>query len=169
MDDKILILGLDAGFTFAATPLGTVEGDGTPFYVARVGDIDHHVLFDNGVFQGDLCSLGNNLGPPGIAELLLHLQKLCFDNGENLRLGSENLLQATDKAQYFHKLVNDFFPLKSGQAMQSHLKNSLRLNIGKLGFVAVSGWSRDVKLLQPGRIGEFPLHQPLFSFCRGLG
>src|SRR6185369_3606465 len=112
--DKVFILGLDPCFAFAATTLGTVKRDCTPLDVARMGDVDHHILFNNGVFKSNLGGLGNDLGTARIAELLLDLQQLPLDDGKYLRLRTENLLQTGDKAQHFHIFVDDFFPLQTG-------------------------------------------------------
>ena len=49
-------------FPFAAAALGAVQGHGAPLDIAGVGDGHHHILFDDGVFQGDFGGLVGDLG-----------------------------------------------------------------------------------------------------------
>ena len=83
--DEILFLGLHAGLALAAAALGAVEGDRAPLDVAGMGDGDHHVLFDDGVLQGDLGGLVDDLGAALVAEFLLDLGQFADDDLEDLR------------------------------------------------------------------------------------
>ena len=167
--DEILFLGLHAGLALAAAPLGAVEVHGAALDVAGVGDGDHHLLVLDGVLQGDVGGLVDDLGAALVAELVADLGQFRHDDLEDLGVGSQDLPQPGDELQDLFVLGDDLVPLQAGQALQAHLQDGLGLDLGQLHRPLVAGRPGQIEAFQVFRIGKPPLHQPLLGLGRGLG
>ena len=157
MFDEVLFLGLHPGLSLAAAALGAVEGDRVPLYVTGVADGDHHVLLDDGVLQGYLGGLLDDLGAPLVSELRLQIAQLTDDDIEDLRLRGKDLLETVDVLQDIVVFLDDLLPLQPGESVEPHLQDRLGLEIGEpnrwLVFTGIRR-KRQIELLQPLPIGE---------------
>ena len=80
MVDEVLFARLHSHASLAAAFLLAVDADGTALDVAGVGHGDDHVLFGDHVLDADLLGLGDDLGAPVVAELVLDLVELLAND-----------------------------------------------------------------------------------------
>ena len=81
--DKIIVFGTHGRFAFASATLIAVKRYRIAFNISPLGNGNHHILFDNHIFNADFFGLLNNFRVPLIAEICLYLIKFIFDNIEN--------------------------------------------------------------------------------------
>src|SRR5207249_8653702 len=85
-------LPIYARHALAAAPLAPVRLDVRPLDVPGARDRDDHLLVGQEVLDRQLGRLGEDLGAPGVAELLLELEELLPDDGHELRAGGQDAL-----------------------------------------------------------------------------
>ncbi len=128
MFDKVFIFRFHRRLAFAAPALAVVQGDGIALDISGPGNGDHHVFFDDHVFEGDFPAFIHDLGTAGIAEFRLDFSQFVFDQFENQGFTSQNLLEPGDVFEGFVIFLDDFFPFETGQPLQTHVQNGLGLN-----------------------------------------
>src|SRR5256712_2795713 len=127
--DDVLFLRLHAGHALAATALAPVRLDVRPLDVARTRDRDHHLLVGQQVLDRELGGLGQDLGAPRVAVLLLDGQELAPDDRHQLRVGGEDALQLLDEGERLLVLLHDLVALELGQSLQPHVEDRARLDL----------------------------------------
>ena len=83
MFDKVVVFGSHGRFTFASPALVAVKRYGIAFDISPVGNADHHILFDNHIFNTDFFGFLNNFHVPLIAEIRLYPVEFVFYNVEH--------------------------------------------------------------------------------------
>ncbi len=132
--DKILFLGAHADLAFAAAVLAFIEADGVALDISGMGNRDHHVFFDNHVFNIDVFRTDDDFRTPLIPEAGPDLLKFGHNHIEDLPGIIQNSLQGSDQTCHFRIFRVNFFPFQAGQALQPHIQNSLCLNLGETKF-----------------------------------
>ena len=92
---------------------------------------DHGFFFSDQILEPDFRLFINDLGPAGVAVLLLDIPKLLHDELAQLYFAGKDFLQFGDFFTQFLQFILDFLPLKAGQALQLHLEDCLSLNFSK--------------------------------------
>ena len=106
-----------------------------------MGNGDHDVFLGNQVLNANLGFFFHDLGPALVTVFLLHFLKFLHDHLAQFYITCENLIQLGDLFPEFLQLVFDLLAFKTGQALQLHLENGLRLNLREfeLGDQAFAG------------------------------
>ena len=76
---------------------------------------------------------------PLVGVQLLHLLQLGADDLVDLALVAEDLLVARDLLQHLVALLEDLVALQSGEALQAHVEDGLRLDLGELELLHQAG------------------------------
>src|SRR2546429_7305169 len=88
-------------------------------------------LFRSGqeVLDRQLGRLGEDLGAPRVAVLLLEREQLFPDDLHELPLGRQDALQLLDERQRLLVLLHDLVALELGEALEPHVEDGLRLDL----------------------------------------
>ena len=129
--DEVVVGGHGAGLALSAALLRAVERDRVALHVAGVAHGDDHVLVRDQVLVGQIARLPKDLRTPGVAEVALHLAQLVLDDGEQELLAAQDGRQARDERLHLGQLVEDLLLLQAGEALQLHLQDGLRLDLGE--------------------------------------
>src|SRR5256885_16778975 len=108
-------------FRSAAAPLAPVRLDVRPLDVARARDRDDHLLVGQEVLDRQLGRLGEDLGAPDVAVLLLELEQLLPDDAHELRVGGQDALELLDEPQRLLVLLDHLVALELREALEPHL------------------------------------------------
>ena len=129
--DEVVLGGHRARLPLPAALLRAVEGNRVALDVAGVADRHDHVLVGDQVLVGQVARLAHDLGSTCVGEVLLHLAQLVLDHLEQQLFAAEDGGQAGDELLHFVQLVDDLLLLQAGEALQLHLENRLRLQLGE--------------------------------------
>src|SRR5690606_16484930 len=121
--------------------------------VSRVGDRNERLLVGDKLFLFEFARGSvDDLGSSRIAVTLAYLFQFAGNDFVDQLLTSENILEPCDEFQNLAVLGDDFFALKTGEPLESHLENRLRLDLreGELDLEAVSRFFRSFRRLNQG-------------------
>src|SRR5215831_19150815 len=130
--DDVLFLRLHAGHALAAAALAPIGLDVGALDVAGARDRDHHLLVGQQVLDRQLGGLGQDLGAPHVAVLVLDRQELGPDDRHQLGVGGQDALELLDQRQGLLVLFDHLVALELGQALQPHVEDRARLDLGEL-------------------------------------
>src|SRR5215510_14053332 len=119
-------------------------GDDVLFLGLHAGDA--HLLVCQEILDRELGGLGQYLGAPRVAILFLDRQKLGADDRHQLGVRGEDALQLFDERQNLLVLLDDLVALELGQALQTHVEDRARLDLGELEL-SHQGFARGVGAL----------------------
>jgi len=167
--DKVALFLGGSDDALAAAPLPAVTRQGHPLDVALVADGDDAVLLGDEVLQVELLGLADDLGPPRVAVLLLHLVEVLGDDVEDEVFVAQDGLVLLDLRTNLDPLVAEFLDLQARQLLEPHAQDGVGLPAGEVEGVLGGGAQQFVGLagVFAGQAGdaELPglLHQPLFG------
>src|SRR4051794_906541 len=130
--DDVLFLRLHADAAFAAAALRAIQRQRRALDVAAARHGDDHVLVGDHVLDGDVAGLRHDLGAAFVAVRFLDLAQLGADDAEDERLGTEDFAKAADRRLHLFVLGHDLLALQTGEALQTHVENRLRLHVAEL-------------------------------------
>ncbi len=130
--DDVLFLRLHADAALAAAALRAIEGQRRALDVSAAGHGDDHVLVRDHVLDRDLVRLGDDLRPALVAVALFDLPQLVGNDVQHQPLRAEDFLQPGDQLEKPLVLFDDLLALQAGQALQAHVEDRLRLELGEL-------------------------------------
>src|SRR5262245_2182384 len=119
--DDVLFLRLHAGHALAAAALTPIRLDVGALDVAGARDRDDHLLVGQQVLDRQLGGLGQDLGAPRVAVLVLDRDQLRSDDRHQLRVGGQDALELLDERQGLLVLLDHLVALELGQALQPHV------------------------------------------------
>ena len=128
MADEVLFPRPHADAALAAAALVPVVGDRGALDVAGVADRDRHVFLGDQILDAELALFGKDLGSARVAVLLLNRAQLVDDDLHHQAVAAEDGHQALDQLQQLGELGEDLLPLETGQALQLHVEDRLRLD-----------------------------------------
>src|SRR5215471_15200002 len=175
MLDDVLLFGGGADATPAAAALSSVERQGRALNVTAAGHGDHHVLLDDQILDVDIGGLRHDLRAPLVAELFLHLLQFFDDDVLNELVGPQDLLQLLDQREDFLELGDDLLALESGEPLQAHVQNGLRLtlvesqDVRRFSLLSAGRERRADELLEAAARHRDFGHQPVLGLFRVLG
>ncbi len=79
-----------------------------------MGDRDHHIFFDNEIFDGDFLGMSQDLGPSGVAVAFFDIFQLFNNNPIDFLLIGKDRFQFGDQLNGFLVLLQDLFPFETG-------------------------------------------------------
>ena len=107
-------------------------GDRRALDVAGVAHRDRHVFVGDQVLDADVSGFAlDDLGSPGVAVVLLHASQFVDDDLHEQSIAGQDGAQAFDLLQQLREFVEDLLPLEAGEALELHVENRLRLDLGQ--------------------------------------
>src|SRR5690606_9612500 len=107
-------------------------------YESFIGDGDNDILFLNELLHhiliGHFLYIVNDLGASFVAEYLLYLEKLTFQDVLSFVFIFEDKLKTRNSFEKLFILFLYLLSFKSGKTLQLHIEDSLRLVLGELDF-----------------------------------
>ena len=91
-----------------------------------------HLFFGDHVLDAELFGLVDDLRAALVAVLLLDLQQLFLDDLHLELLALQDRLQPLDQLDRLAVLVLDLLPFQAGEALEPHVQDGLRLDLGQL-------------------------------------
>ena len=125
--DKILVFDAQRRLAHTAAALHLILGQRLGFRVAAVGERDHAVLGGDQVLGGEVFLGVANFRSARVAELLGDLLQFLADNLQQAFGVGEDIQQIGDLGQLVLVLLEQFFVLQTGKAMQAQIENGLGL------------------------------------------
>ena len=92
-----------------------------------MGYSNNHIFLGNHVFYREVSFLRHNLRASGVSVDLSDFKQFLPDDLHLLLGTAENKPQLFNESKYLGVLYIDLFALHTGKTLQTHLKNSLRL------------------------------------------
>ena len=127
--DEVVLLRRGRLLAAPAAALRPVLVDRLRLHVAAVRHRDDHVLRRDQVLDRQVLALRDDLGASLVAELVADRLELAADDpGHALGL-REDVDQVGDQVHHLAVLAGDLVLLETGQALQAHLEDRLRLRV----------------------------------------
>ena len=133
--DDVGFLGPHAAHADAAAPLAAVGIERDALDVVVQGEGDDDVLLGDEVFDVHLTRIKGDFCAAFVAVFVTHFDELVFDDGKHLRAVGEDALELLDQLQHLLVLLLDLFALEAGEALETQVKDGLRLFLGELEAV----------------------------------
>ena len=131
---EVLLAGAHGRNAAAAAALCAVDRGRLTLDVAELSEGVRAVLLLDEVLDVDFVRDVFDLRVALVAVLLLDLLKLLLDDGEDVRVARQDLLEALDAAFEVLVLLVDLLLLQTGQAAKTHINDGLRLRLVEVEF-----------------------------------
>ena len=129
--DEIVFLGRRGLLAPTTALLRPVVGERLGLHVAGVRQRHHHVFGRNQVLHAEVLGVHHDFAATVIPELAAGIGELVGDDlGDAFRL-VKDVEQVSDVVHDLLVLADDLLLLQSGQALQLHFQDALRLHIGE--------------------------------------
>ena len=118
---SVRFLSSQPSLAFAASVLSAVVSHRGTFDIILISHQDYRILLGDNIFVSHLTQLMiDDLGPPGIAQLLFHLCQFTLDDIQNLLLIGQDCPVFGNLRQQFSQLILDRLAIQPGQLTQLH-------------------------------------------------
>ena len=125
--DEVLVLDAGGRLAAAAAALRLVVGHRLRLGVTAMGQRHHHILGRNQILGRQVFVIDEDFRAPLVAEGVADVFELVADDFEQPLRARQNVRQIPDLLQQFLELGKDLVLLESGEPVQAHLQNRLRL------------------------------------------
>ena len=125
---KILVARAHPDPALAAAALVAVLRQRRALDVSGVADRDGDILVGDQILDAEIALRLDDLRAPFVTVRLAHLPQLVDDDLQQQHITLEDGPQTFDRPVQVGQLVEHLLPLESGQALQLHVQDGLRLN-----------------------------------------
>ena len=125
--DEIFVFHGRSGLATTTTALGLIVFDGLSLGITTVGDGDHQIFLVDQIGDGQVTLGAGDFGQTGIAKLGHHRFQFFTDNLHQAVRIAQNFQQVRNFLENVLVLILELFGLKTGQAVQSQVKDRLSL------------------------------------------
>ena len=134
--DEIAFLAVPANHALAAAALLAVGRHGRTFDVPLVRQGHDHVFFRDQVFNINIIGGGDDLRPPVVAVLVVHLVDVFANHVHQQLVVAEDRFVALDLFDQRTVIASEFFDFQPRQSTQLHTQNRVGLHAGQLLIAA---------------------------------
>ena len=122
------------GFTYATAFLVAEVIQSLTFDITLMANGNYDIFFCDKVFNIHIGSIGRNFSTTSIAKFLLHQKQIFFNDVHYFAFISQYAFQPVDLFHNIDVFVINFLTFQTGQALQAHIKDCLRLALAKIEF-----------------------------------
>ena len=141
MCHMVFFFGPHTDDTFAAAVLGAVGVRRHTLDVTGIGNGYHATVSGNKVGNIKIAVIHGDLGTPGSGIFFLDLQQFFFDDRNSFAVIGDQTVEIFDPLGQFPELILQIADSQSGQLMQTHFQNRIRLKFGKIESFTKIGMS----------------------------
>ena len=149
--NEIVIFGGGRLLATAAALLRAIIGDGLVLDVTGMRHRHHNIFIDDQVLDRHFLPVRDNFRTTLVAKLRLDLFQFGDDDGGNATRLRENVEQIGNLVHHLFVFRDNLVLFKTGQALQLHFENALRLRLGQ----TVAAGAQSKLLGQPFRPERF--------------